>query len=279
LLCSVRGTVSNAPSDPVISNDQAREMYYANRTGPWTVSGPTNFAFIPLNKVTDKSKEILDALSSQDAATFLPSGAHPSVVAGWDAQRKILAKHLSTDTMGASEIVQLAGLAAPGPGHLVSFQHPFSRGYVAIKSADPFEYPTIDLRYSTNPLDWNVTIETLRFTRKLMAVSPMAETKYLELVPGIQLTTDAQLQTYFASRLSTMFHSCCTNPMQPLARGGVVDAKLKVYGVANLRYAHLESPCRSKLLIKEQDCGRQYHSPHSSHAYTKQRLCDWREGG
>jgi choline dehydrogenase-like flavoprotein len=205
-------------------------MYWANKTGPWTVSGPTNFAFVPLNKVTDKSKEILDALVAQDGAALLPTGAHASVVAGYEVQRKVLAKHLASDRMGAGELVLLGG-----GGQLVSDQHPFSRGYIAIKSADPFEYPTIDLRYSTNPLDWNVTIEILRLTRKVMATPVMAATRFVELVPGASLTTDAQLQTYLAGRLSTMFHSCCTNPMQPLAQGGVVDAKLKVYGVANLR--------------------------------------------
>jgi choline dehydrogenase-like flavoprotein len=116
-----------------------------------------------------------------------------------------------------------------------SLMHPLSRGYVEIASSDPFEYPVIDFRYVTNPVDMNIHVDSIRFLRKVMATPQLTALGWNETRPGIAKTSDEDLGAFIKERLSSMYHACCTNPMQPLGLG-VVDSKLKVYGTLNLRY-------------------------------------------
>lgn len=179
--------------------------------------------------MSDRTQQILTAATAQTPEQYLAPGSHASVIAGYDVQKKVLVKHLGSDLMAAVEYMLGGGIAT-------SQMHPFSRGFVQIDTSDPFVYPSIDLRYNTNPLDLDITVDGLRFVRKIMATPVVAPLGWTEGSPGPSLTTDVQLKGFLASTQSTMFHSCCTNPMQPLAQGGVVDAKLKVFGTTNLRY-------------------------------------------
>jgi choline dehydrogenase-like flavoprotein len=137
--------------------------------------------------------------------------------------------------MAASELT----LDARG---VFSLQHPLSRGYLEITSNDPFVYPSIDIRYVSNPLDMDIHVDTIRFLRKVMATSEVAAMGWNEAQPGLRQTTDEELKAFVVERIASMAHSCCTNPMQPLALGGVVDSKLKVYGTTNLRYESCFEP-------------------------------------
>jgi choline dehydrogenase-like flavoprotein len=180
--------------------------------------------------MTNKSAEILSAYAAQTAEQYLPAGSHATVIAGYNAQKKLLEKYLATDTMGVVEFI------GSGPGFSISQQHPLSRGYLKINSSNPFDYPIIDFRYHTNPLDFSITSAAIRFTRTIIQTSVYEPLRHTELLPGATASSDEALATFVAERLRTMYHSCCTNPMQPLELGGVVDSKLKVFGVANLRY-------------------------------------------
>jgi len=47
--------------------------------------------------------------------------------------------------------------------------------------------------------------------------------------------TDAELEELIRDRLETLYHPAGTCRMAPLEKGGVVDSKLRVYGVKGLR--------------------------------------------
>ncbi len=47
--------------------------------------------------------------------------------------------------------------------------------------------------------------------------------------------TDAELCDILRERIETLYHPACTARMAPLEEGGVVDAKLNVYGLENVR--------------------------------------------
>jgi choline dehydrogenase len=220
--------VANPPQEQTYSNDEAKELYYRNRTGPWTISGPTCFGFIPFVKLTDKWETILNTLEAQIPDAYLPANSHATVIAGYARQMETLKFHLATDFMAASEVHFENGF-------MVSQQHPFSRGFTRIKSSDPFEDPIIDLRYHTNPLDFDIAAEAIRFTRRVMSTEVMLPLGFVETSPGPAATSDKSLKTFTSSKLSTGFDSCCTNPMQALEEGGVVDYELRVYGATNLR--------------------------------------------
>lgn len=59
---------------------------------------------------------------------------------------------------------------------------------------------------------------------------------FLETSPGPQVTGDEELLVWIRQTMTpTFFHSSCSCPMGKREEGGVVDAKLRVYGVKGLR--------------------------------------------
>jgi len=51
----------------------------------------------------------------------------------------------------------------------------------------------------------------------------------------LHLKSDKELEEVVRERLETLYHPASTCRMAPLEDGGVVDAKLRVYGVQGLR--------------------------------------------
>ncbi|PPQ65453.1 hypothetical protein CVT24_010784 [Panaeolus cyanescens] len=227
----VFGRFNNTPNDPAPSNPE--ELYLTNRTGPWTNSAPINLAFIPLRPTTakDNADRLIKNIKSTNPASLLVPGTHSSVIAGYKKQREILAKHLSSLNTGVNEYAW----GGPGGSIIVSVAHPLSRGFVEINSADPFVFPTIDVRYFSDPVDHEFSLIAFKFARRILAANVLKPFVPIESVPGASVATDDQLKAFIKNQWSTLFHSSCSNPMQPRKLGGVVDPDLKVYGTDNLR--------------------------------------------
>ncbi len=64
---------------------------------------------------------------------------------------------------------------------------------------------------------------------------PLAAVIKTEREPGKDVVTDSQLLADFRARAGSVFHAVGTCAMGPNARSAVVDARLRVHGVAGLR--------------------------------------------
>ncbi|KAI1391661.1 glucose-methanol-choline oxidoreductase-like protein [Hypoxylon trugodes] len=131
----------------------------------------------------------------------------------------------------------------PKPGNFISLGisplHPFSRGTSHISSSNPLAPPSIDPRYLSHPLDIEV------YARHLMGVEIVAKSSPLSnyLKPGSRRAQpgDARVDTlekakkYIREGAMTCNHPVGTCAMLPREKGGVVDPRLKVYGVEGLR--------------------------------------------
>lgn len=107
---------------------------------------------------------------------------------------------------------------------------PTSRGWLKIRSADPFAPPQIvGNAYSTDH-DVAEMLAAVKFIRKIAAQGPMADVIAEELRPGPEVTSDADLIADFRARSGTVYHPSCTCRM-----GDVVDNRLRVKGVDGLR--------------------------------------------
>lgn len=111
---------------------------------------------------------------------------------------------------------------------------PESRGYVKIKSADPFEHPEIHPNYLDAAKDKKVAADSIRLTRKIMAQSAMA--KYLpeEFRPNENAVSEDELIAAAGDIGTTIFHPVGTvrmgsDPEAPLG------PDLRVNGVGGLR--------------------------------------------
>ena len=114
--------------------------------------------------------------------------------------------------------------------------NPTSRGTVRIKSADFNDAPAIAPNYLSTEADRKVAADSLRVTRRIVAQSALQKYQPEEFKPGIQFQSDAELAQLAGDIATTIFHPVGTTKMgrqdDPMA---VVDARLKVHGVAGLR--------------------------------------------
>ena len=107
---------------------------------------------------------------------------------------------------------------------------PASRGWVRLKSPDPFAYPEIRLNYLSVPEDRKVAVDGMRFTRRIMAAKALAQYRPEEFRPGQAIQSEQDLEKAAGELGTTIFH-----PVGTCALGSVVDERLRVRGVDKLR--------------------------------------------
>lgn len=111
---------------------------------------------------------------------------------------------------------------------------PESRGFLRLKSADPREAPEIHANMLTDPRDVAALRKSMEIARRLGNSEAMKPFVKREILPG-PLDGDA-LDSLIRDAAMSMHHPTCTAKMgrDDLS---VVDAKLRVHGVKNLRIA------------------------------------------
>ena len=112
--------------------------------------------------------------------------------------------------------------------------NPESRGHIRINNADSRVAPLIQPNYLSTEGDRKVAADSLRLTRRIVAASALKRYAPEEFKPGPALKSDAELTKAAGDIGTTIFHPVGTCKMgnDPMA---VVDARLRVHGVAGLR--------------------------------------------
>jgi choline dehydrogenase len=125
----------------------------------------------------------------------------------------------------------------PFPGFLLSAQPcwPASRGHVQLRSADPDAPPLIVPNSLSAPQDLDALVEGSRWLRRLAATPALAAVIDQELEPGAEAQSQQALEDDIRQRASSVFHPVGSCRMGPDARQAVVDARLRVHGLAGLR--------------------------------------------
>ncbi|XP_067637857.1 glucose dehydrogenase [FAD, quinone]-like [Eurosta solidaginis] len=121
---------------------------------------------------------------------------------------------------------------------------PKSRGRIMLKSNDPFKYPLLHANYFAHPDDLDIAVRGVLKTIGLieMPAFKAINAKLLERVlPGCAkyaYKTRAYWECYVRHFTFTIYHYSGTTKMGPSTDpAAVVDARLRVYGVKNLRVA------------------------------------------
>jgi choline dehydrogenase len=125
----------------------------------------------------------------------------------------------------------------PYPGFLLSVSpcRPASRGHLQIRSPDPFAAPAIHPNYFSSEDDMAEMLAGVRFIRRLAATPAMTELIAEELQPGPAVQKEEDLIHDIRQRSGTVFHPVGTCRMGSNPAEAVVDAGLKVHGLAGLR--------------------------------------------
>ncbi len=113
---------------------------------------------------------------------------------------------------------------------------PESRGEIMIRSADPRTHPAIRANYLDTENDRRTIVDGMKLNRRISRSPAFAKYLKLEREPGEERQSDDDLLQFARERGSTIFHPTSTCRMGPDDRA-VVDARLRVKGVAGLRVA------------------------------------------
>ncbi|MEL0001474.1 MAG: choline dehydrogenase [Rhodospirillales bacterium] len=115
---------------------------------------------------------------------------------------------------------------------------PQSRGFVHIKSADPFAQPRIVCNFLKEYEDQQAMIGGLKIARRLVEQPALRPYVKFEITPGQDCRTDDELLDFALRTGATVYHpvgACKMGPdSDPTA---VVDPRLKVRGISGLRVA------------------------------------------
>lgn len=127
-------------------------------------------------------------------------------------------------------------LAGQGFSMHVCFLRPKSRGHIGLASADPMAAPAIHANYLSHPEDLRKMILGIRQVRRIFAASAFELDRGEELMPGVQLQSDAELEAFIRSHAETIYHPVGTCRMGPRDDPmSVVDHELRVHGTQGLR--------------------------------------------
>lgn len=112
---------------------------------------------------------------------------------------------------------------------------PKSRGTVALASADPSARPVVDMRFLSHPDDVTYLGRSIEIARRIAGATALKDHVIAEVAPGRDLQGD-ELIKFIRDGATTYFHvsGSCRMGSDDSA---VVDARLRVNGIRNLRIA------------------------------------------
>ena len=155
-------------------------------------------------------------------ARVLPTSSRPDV--------QFHLATLSSD-MAGSPVHEFSGFTMS-----VCQLRPQSRGFVRIKSLDPFDAPAMQANYLSTELDRAMLVAGMRLARRLAATRALSPLVAGEFRPGSATVSDDDLLEFAKDTGGTIFHPSGTTKMGPSSDPqAVVDAELRVHGCESLR--------------------------------------------
>ncbi|CAB5114897.1 MAG: choline dehydrogenase [Actinobacteria bacterium] len=110
-----------------------------------------------------------------------------------------------------------------------------SRGWLKVKSADPFEKPAMQFNYLSTDQDRREWIEAVKVARTILTQPAMNDYNAGESSPGASVTSDAEILEWVRKDAETALHPSCTAKMGTDAMSVVDPTTMKVHGVSGLR--------------------------------------------
>ena len=238
----------------------AMKTYAETGSGP-LATGVTGTGFFPHNAILTHIPDQKDFQTKIKQAGMMPvPGAsaglqkqhalsRASVLSPTEADIQLAYGPTGMNPAASSDISKLFSHEDPGRylGIVTILTHAFSRGSIHIASADPLVPPIIDPRYLSHPVDVEMMALALRFSQVVARTPPMSDmllddeqgTGEKRIQPSFNLppgpfSHDLAVQVARHGSMSS-WHPVGTCSMLPQEDGGVVDERLRVYGVKGLR--------------------------------------------
>ncbi|KAF9020222.1 GMC oxidoreductase [Hymenopellis radicata] len=214
---------------------------YANglRTAEFTSYINSATAYVNLTAIMGASAraELVQSIASAaDASASLVPSQYQEVVAGYRSMYSKAVELFQNTPVGNIELL-LAITGAGAVGIQAGLQHPMSPGHIYINSSSAFDYPVIDPGYLGHSADLTILREGIKLARIAGNTPPLSGYLTGETSPGSAVNTDEEWEAWLKDNARTEYHPRGSCSMLPLDQGGVVNAKLQVYGTDNVRVA------------------------------------------
>ncbi|WP_417448281.1 choline dehydrogenase [Idiomarina abyssalis] len=128
--------------------------------------------------------------------------------------------------------------AFEGHGFQLHIGHnkPKSRGWVKVKSSDPFTSPQIQFNYLQHQDDIEAFRACVRLSREIIAQPAMDEYRDQEIQPGKDIVTDEQIDAFVRDAVESAYHPCGSCRMGAEDDDmAVIDSQMRVRGLQGLR--------------------------------------------
>jgi choline dehydrogenase len=136
--------------------------------------------------------------------------------------------------LGAVEMIARYNPPAGSWSMIGSIVRPKSRGRIRLTGPNPLDPLQIEPRHLSHPDDLKAAIACVELCREVGNSSALRPFTKREVMPGN--LKGAALENFIRDSVITFWHQTCTAKMGSDSMS-VVDAKLKVYGIKNLRVA------------------------------------------
>ncbi|KAI1204349.1 putative GMC oxidoreductase [Annulohypoxylon truncatum] len=236
-------------ADPTSSGDQMRDpsvvgavmsAYQETKAGPLSVNALAS-AFFPLQDQDLTPVSVSQLLSELGQADVEPRVLREQICTPGECSAQFTLAPFQLNPFPGDSPSQIFGLGTEGfyASIVAVLNHPFSRGSVHIQSADPRSSPVVDPRAMSHPLDLELHARHVLLLEKIRDTSPLRELfkeggRRLHN-GGRRVETLDQAKEAVKNGYTPHYHVCGTTAMLPRESGGVVDSKLRVYGVDGLR--------------------------------------------
>ena len=110
-----------------------------------------------------------------------------------------------------------------------------ARGWLKIKSTNPFEKPAIQFNYLSTDQDRREWIEAVKVARTILTQPAMQDFNAGESSPGASVSTDEEILNWVRNDAETALHPSCTAKMGTDQMSVVDPQTMKVHGVEGLR--------------------------------------------
>ncbi|KAI0154523.1 oxidoreductase [Xylariaceae sp. FL1272] len=230
--------------------EDAMFKYMQHHEGPLTSAGTMTYAYLPMvDAVSGAGREDMMKLINKNRPEAAVIGETARAARYYDIAESMLLDPVQASGAFLTAIGQNPIAADPTgkpspplPGNYFTIAailaQPLSRGTVHIASKDYTDQPEIDPRYLSNPVDIEVFLQHIMYIRSIASSPPLNTILKQPLqgsTPLAHYTDLASAKRYMEARTISMWHPAGTCSMLPEELGGVVDPRLRVYGVNNLR--------------------------------------------
>ena len=170
------------------------------------------------------------------------SNGNEQLQKGIETQYKLLLNLWEQDRSAPLEISLEPGYSGPTPfteRPKVKFTTvnavlygPLSRGRTHINSSDPFRAPTLNPSYYAHPLDLETHVMGIELARKILRTPPLDTIYEGEFEPG---NSGKDAEDWAREFAASDNHVVGSLAMMPKELGGVVNTRMKIYGIENVR--------------------------------------------